>query len=118
MSPVHTIRRLARILAAVLAAALACAAAPAALATPRPRPPGWNKHPPLPAGPQPAVRFPPGWNKHPPLPGPARLHAALAGGMPGWQITLIVVAAALLAAALAVTYRLRAARRRISASAA
>jgi glucose/arabinose dehydrogenase len=42
-----------------------------------------------------------------------------AGGMPGWQITLIAVAAVLLAAALAVSiYRIRAVRRRVTASAA
>ena len=95
MNPARTIRRLARILASASAAALACAAAPAALATSRP-PPGWNKHPPL----------------------PAHAHAIASAGMPGWQVTLIAVAA-LLAAALAVTgYRILAARRRVSATAA
>jgi hypothetical protein len=60
---------------------------------------------------------PPGWNKHPPL--PAHAHTLVTGGMPGWQITLIAVGAALLAAALAVTaYRMRAARRRVTVSAA
>jgi len=112
MNPAHAIRRLARILAAALAAGLACAAAPAALATPRPRPPGWNKHPPLPAGPQPAVRFPPGWNKHPPL--PAHTHLAGAAGMPGWQVTLIAAAAVLLAVALAIlATRMRTTQRRM-----
>jgi len=39
--------------------------------------------------------------------------------MPGWQITLIAVGAALLAAALAVTaYRMRAARQGVTVSAA
>jgi hypothetical protein len=53
----------------------------------------------------------------PPL--PAHAHTLVAGGMPGWQITLIAVGAALLAAALAVTaYRMRAARRRVTVSAA
>ena len=70
-------------------------AVPAALVTGRPEPPGWNKHPPL----------------------PARSHPVVTGGMPGWQITLI--AAALLSAVLAViVYRMRAARRRVTASAA
>ena len=114
MNPAHTIRRLARILAAALATGLACAAAPAAVATPRPQPPGWNKHPPLPASAHPALRYPPGWNKHPPL--PAHAHTLATGGMPGWQITLLVVIGVLLATALAVTYRLRAMRRRISAT--
>jgi hypothetical protein len=60
---------------------------------------------------------PPGWNKHPPL--PAHAHTLVTGGLPGWQITLIAVGAALLAAALAVTaYRMRTARRRVTVSAA
>jgi hypothetical protein len=73
------------------------AAAPAVLATSPPLPPGWNKHPPL----------------------PAHIHAVASGGMPGWQITLITAAAVLLATAVAVIiYRLRATRRRVSTSAA
>ena len=48
----------------------------------------------------------------------ARVHAALADGMPAWQIILIPVSAALVAAALAVTaYRRRAARRRVTTTA-
>lgn len=113
----HRIRRLVANLTGLAGVLLAYAAGPAALATPRPEPPGWNKHPPLPASTQPAVRFPPGWNKHPPL--PARVHALVTSGMPGWQITLITVAAVLLAAALAVIIdRARAARRRALADAA
>ena len=96
---IHSIRRPAGILlwlAGALPASL-IAAAPAALATPRPKPPGWNKHRPL----------------------PAHVHAAVTGGMPGWQITLIAAAAALVAAALAVmVYRARSARRRATVSAA
>ena len=42
---------------------------PTALASPLPRPPGWNKHPPL----------------------PALTHTTATGGIPGWQITLIAV---------------------------
>jgi hypothetical protein len=109
MNPAHAIRRLVRVLAAVLAAGLACAAAPAALASPRPLPPGWNKHPPLPSAAHPPLRFLPGWNKHPPL--PTHAHTLAAGGLPGWQVALIVVLAALLATAVAVTRRLRTARR-------
>jgi heme/copper-type cytochrome/quinol oxidase subunit 1 len=97
----NRIRRICRFLAdlpkraAVLLAS--AAAAPAVLATSPPLPPGWNKHPPL----------------------PAHTHPAATGGMPGWQITLIAAAAVLLAAALAVTvYRMRAARRRVTTSAA
>jgi len=43
---------------------------------------------------------PPGWNKHPPLPDPARVHAALAGTIPGWQVLLMAVTVVLLAATL------------------
>jgi hypothetical protein len=122
MNPIRAIRRLACILAG-LAAALT-AAVPAALASTPPGPsrllswadpplqPGWNKHPPLPASPPPALRFPPGWNKHPPL--PAHAHALATGGMPGWPITLIA-AAGLAAAAILLVARARAARRRTAA---
>jgi len=113
MNRFHTIRRLAVVLTGLTGALLAfCAGgAPAALASvlggdphgrpglasPRPEPPGWDKHPPR----------------------AAHAHALVTGGMPGWQIALIVAGAALLAAALAVTaYRMRAARRRVTVSAA
>ena len=98
MHPARTIGRLARILAAAPAAALAGAAAPARAATPRPRPPGWNKLPPLPAGPHPALGFPPGWNKLSPL--PAHVHPLAATAIPGWQLTLMAVTVVLLAATL------------------
>ena len=75
------------------------------LAAAPPLPPRWNKHPPLPPG-----------HIHQPVhqaPVPVPVHTVGIGGMPGWQITLIAAAAALLAAALTVTaYRIRAARRR------
>jgi hypothetical protein len=54
------------------------AAMPAVLAVPRPRPPGWNKHPPL----------------------PAHLHPLAISGIPGWQQTLMAVTVVLLAAVL------------------
>jgi hypothetical protein len=116
MNPIHAIRRPAVIVAWLASALLAFfAAAPAALATPRP--PGWNKHPPLPAATQPAVRYPPGWNKHPPM--PAHAHPLAAAGMPGWQIILIAAAAVLAVGALAVAaYRVRAVRRRVNTAAA
>jgi hypothetical protein len=58
-----------------------------------------------------------GGNKHPPL--PAHAHPLVTGGMPGWQIALIAVGAALMAAALTlIAYRLRSARRRVTVSAA
>src|SRR5215472_15303605 len=44
--------------------------------------------------------LPRGWNKHPRLPDPARVHAALAGHIPGWQLTLMAVTIVLLAATL------------------
>jgi len=72
-------------------------------------------HPAL-AGPLPR---PPGWNKHPPLPVHAHAHALVAGGMPGWQVVLIAAGAALAGAALAViAYRMRSARQRVTPSAA
>ena len=83
MNPVPRIRRLAAVLAGLAGALLAfAAAAPAAFAIRPPRPPGWNKHPPLP---------PPG----------AGIHVVVVGGMPGWQIALIAIGAALLAASAA-----------------
>ena len=98
MNLIHAVRRPAGIgfwLASVVLASLS-AAAPAALATPRPRPPGWNKHPPVPVGTRPVLRFPPGWNKHPPL--PAHVHPLATGGIPGWQLTLMAVTVILFAA--------------------
>jgi hypothetical protein len=65
------------------------------------------------ASPRPAPR---GWTTHPL---PAHAHPIAAGGMPGWQIILIVTGSALLTAALAVSvYQMRTARRRAAASAA
>jgi hypothetical protein len=78
----NPVRRLTAALTGLAGALLAFAAAPAALARPfPPRPPGWDKHPP-PLG--------------------AGIHTVVAGGMPGWQITLIAIGAALLAATVAV----------------
>ena len=82
--PFRPVRSLAGILAALAAALLAAAAAaPAAFARPAP----------------PSV----------PVPAPT---VVVAGGMPGWQIALIAVAAAVVAAAVAVILdRARATRR-------
>jgi hypothetical protein len=96
----NPIRRLTAALAGLAGALLAfAAAAPAALAQPfPPRPPGWDKHPP-----------PPG----------AGIHTVVAGGMPGWQIALIAIGAALLAATVAVLLdRARAAHRKTITAAA
>ena len=111
------IGRLAVILGGLTGALLAfwSGSGPAAMAAslggaPHRRPGQTYGQPSLPPG-------PPGWNKHPPL--PAHAHPLAASGMPGWQITLIAVGAALLAAALAVTaYRMRAARQGVTVSAA
>jgi hypothetical protein len=130
MNRFHIIGRLAAILAGLAGALVAfwaatASAASAAVVAPVGGDPhghlglpyhrsGLPYHHPGPARPPPG---PPGWNKHPPL--PVQAHALVNGGMPGWQITLIAVGAALLAAALAVTaYRMRAARRRVTVSAA
>jgi hypothetical protein len=79
MNPIRTTRRLASTLAGLAAATLVFAgAAPAALA--RPAPPDLRP-----------AEF---------VPTPA-IHTVVIGGMPGWQITLIAVGAAALAAVLA-----------------
>ena len=89
MKPIHSIRRAASILTGLAAAVLACSAAPAALAAP--------------AGIGPVGGSPPA---------PAQIHTIITGGMPGWQITLIAAAAAILTAAAAVILdRARTARR-------
>jgi hypothetical protein len=67
MNLIHAIRRPAGILLwlALVVLASLTAAMPAALAAPRPRPPGWNKHPP-PADPYPlATSGIPGWQLAP-----------------------------------------------------
>jgi hypothetical protein len=82
MTRIRPTRRLAAALAGLAGGLLAFAgAAPAALArSAPPRPPGWNKHPPL----------------------PVQVRTVMTGGMPGWQIVLIAIGAALVAAAAAV----------------
>jgi hypothetical protein len=92
MNPIHRIRWIASALGGLACALLACAVtAPAALA--EIPPPG--EHP---------VRHA--------LSVPVRVQTAVGGGMPGWQITLIAVGAALVAATAAVLLdRTRIARR-------
>lgn len=118
MNLVRHIRCLGAALAGLAGALLAfAAAAPAALAMPMPSPPppGLLQHPPvLPS--VPGILEPPAV-----LPaqvtGPVR--TAAIGGMPGWQIALIAVLAALFAATIAVLAdRAWAARRKTSAAAA
>jgi len=87
--PFRTVRRLAGTLAALTATLLATAtAAPAAFALPQPPMGGGDATPPPPA------------------------QTVVVGGMPGWQIALIAIGAALVAAAVAVFLdRARATRR-------
>ena len=92
MNRCHALGHLAVVVAGLAGAVVAFAAAPAALASasPRPaRPLTWAD--PL---------LPPGWNKHPRLPDPARVHTALAHGIPGWQLALMAVTIVLLVATL------------------
>jgi len=79
MNPARTFRRLGVILAGLAAAVTYLAAAvPAAQATPRPRPPGWNKRPPL----------------------PAHVHPLATSAIPGWQLALMALTVVLLVAVL------------------
>ena len=106
MKRFHIIGRLAVILAGLASAVLALGAGAAQAAVA-----GGAAHG------RPARPDPPGWYKHPPL--PAHAHTAVTGGMPVWQVTLIGAGAALLIGALAATvYVTRAARRRVIVSAA
>jgi hypothetical protein len=101
MNRIRHIRTIVGVLAGLAAALLAFGAAPAFAAV-------W---PPGPGGPAGAVA--------PPAPASVQVHTIVTGGMPGWQITLIAVGAALLAATLAVLVdRARAAHRKAIATAA
>jgi hypothetical protein len=94
MNPTHHIRRLAGLLTVIAGALLAVSASAPAFA--RPVPPGGSYAPGSGSG-SPAL---------------VRVHTIVAGGMPGWQITLIAIGAALAAATLAVlVYRAVTARR-------
>ena len=97
----NPIRRLTAALGGLAGALLAfAAAAPAAFARPfPPRPPGWDKHPPLPLG---HVAGPVLGPNRAGYPSVSRVHTVVVGGMPGWQIALIAIGAALLAATAAV----------------
>jgi hypothetical protein len=104
----HLIRRVAGVLAGLAAVLAPAMIGPAAFASPlRADPPGWLQRLSIPVRLPP---LPPGWDKHPPLPGPAHVRAALSGGTPGWQITLIAVAAAAVAVLALLLGRARAAR--------
>jgi hypothetical protein len=106
MNPIRQIRRIAGVLAGACALLTLAAASPAMAA--RIPDPGAGVPEPYPGA------------TLPPAPVPPQIHAVtrtvLAGGMPGWQITLIAVGAALLAAVVAVLAdRARAARRHVIA---
>jgi hypothetical protein len=100
MNRIHRIRRSVRVLAGLFAGALAALAVgvTAALVTsasPPPSPVG-RRFTLITIRPGPEL---PGGTAASPLPAPA--HPAVSGGMPGWQITLIAIGAALLVAAVA-----------------
>jgi hypothetical protein len=107
MNRIHPIRRLAGIMTGLAGALLALtAASPAALATPTPPPGQLPRF--LPCSPTCANGL------HTVT--PAHIHAAVTGGMPGWQITLIAIGVAVIAAAVAVIVdRAWAARRHLPA---
>jgi hypothetical protein len=105
MNPIRHIRRLAGVLAGLACAWLGLAVtAPAAFAGASPTP--------GPAGYITPGAEPPGW--HPPgYQAPLPVHTVVIGGMPGWQIALIAIGAALLAATTAVlVYRAWTGRRK------
>ena len=94
MNVIQHIRRFAGVLAGLAAVLLACGATPAFAVPPPPEPSGQATS-------------------------PVVVHTTVSGGMPGWQITLIAVAAALLAATVAVLAdRARASRRKATTAAA
>ena len=101
MNPIRRIRRIAGILAGLACAWLGLAvAAPAAFAMPLP--PGGS-----------------GGGATTPAPPPVQVHTVVMGGMTGWQIALIAIGAALLAATIAVRVdRGRAAHRKTITAAA
>lgn len=93
MNVIQHIRRFAGVLAGLVAVLLACGATPAFAVPPPPEPSE--------AATSPVV-----------------IHTTVSGGMPGWQITLIAVTAALLAATVAVLAdRARASRKATAAAA-
>jgi hypothetical protein len=85
----HALGRLAVIVAGLAGAVVAFTTVPASASPRRARLLSWADPP-----------LPPGWNKRPRLPDPARVHAALAGGIPGWQLTLMAVTIVLFVATL------------------
>lgn len=112
MNPIQHIRRLAGVVArlAGLAAALVAFGTTPAFATLPPPEPAPAHH---------AALSPWQLVGGYPVPGGVQVHTIVTGGTPGWQITLIAVAAALLAATAAVLAdRARASRRQAATAAA
>ena len=100
MNPLRRIRRFATVLAGLAAALVASGATPA-----------FAMRPPVPG--EGGVTTSPSGTIAP----PAEVHTVAVGGMPGWQIALIAVGAALLAATVAVLLdRARTARRKAIAA--
>jgi hypothetical protein len=96
----NPIRRLTAALAGLAGALLAfAAAAPAALASGPGPPPIREKHPPPPYGHWTGPVIGPNRAGYPPI---SHVRTVVIGGMPGWQIALIAIGAALLAATAAV----------------
>jgi hypothetical protein len=108
MNIIRHIRRLAGTLIGVAAAMAAFGAGPAfAMRTPSVPVGGAGVPVPPPSVPAGRAALP-----VPLSPAPVRVHTIVAGGMPGWQIALIAIGAALLAATVAVLLdRARASRR-------
>ena len=102
MNPLKRIRRFAAVLAGLAGALVAFGATPA-LAMREPPPGSGSGVSTSPAG----------------TTAPVEVHTVVVGGMPGWQITLIAIVAALLAATVAVLLdRARRSRRKAIAAAA
>jgi hypothetical protein len=116
MNRIHRIRRSVRVLAvlfagAITALAVGMTAALVTSASPPPSPAGSSV---TLIGIRPGNGLP-GGTAASPVPAPA--HPAVSGGMPGWQITLIAIGAALLVAAVALLLdQARTARRRPTAT--
>jgi hypothetical protein len=103
MNPIKHLRRFAAVVAGLAAALVAFATPAFAVTHPEPGGPGGAPVPPNPV----------------PAPPPVQIHTVVTGGMPGWQIVLIAVGAALLAAVAAVLVdRALAGRRRAVTAAA
>ena len=98
MNPIRRLTAASGVLAGALLAFAALAPAALARSFP-PRPPGWDKHPPLPLGHVAGPVMGPNRAGYPPT---SYVSTVVAGGMPGWQIALIAIGAALLAATAAV----------------